>query len=198
MITYIPINLSNRKFYIGSTVDFDRRWDDHLKSSCNYPFQNSLRNNPQNFFVLISEDDGADNREEEQFYLDFYHGSEWCYNLSLSATAPMSGRKHTEETLEKMKGHPFTKEMVQKRKETWDKKYGGHPSAGKEGCWKDKQRPEHSRKMSGEGNPMYGVRLVGQDNPAFGRKWWVNSEGNTVFQEKPPGKDWQNGKKWKP
>ena len=82
MITYVPINLTNKKFYVGSAVDFDRRWRQHLNSTASYPFQNALRKNPDRFFVLVSEDDGLDTRDEEQFYLDFYHGSEWCYNLS--------------------------------------------------------------------------------------------------------------------
>jgi group I intron endonuclease len=88
MINYVPINLSNRKFYVGSAIDFNSRWKKHLRSKYNYPFQNALRKNPNNFFVLISEDDGLDTREEEQFYLDFYHGSEWCYNLNPKADAP--------------------------------------------------------------------------------------------------------------
>ncbi len=154
MITYVPINLSNRKFYVGSTVDFDRRWEEHLKSSANYPFQNSIRNNPENFFVLISEDDGLDTREEEQYYLNFYYGLNLCYNLSANATAPMLGRNHTEQTLEKMRERVFTSEMADKRRETWEQKYGGHPSAGKEGCWKNKTRPEHSERMTGEGYPI--------------------------------------------
>jgi group I intron endonuclease len=88
MINYVPINLSNRKFYVGSTTDFGRRWKQHLKSNADYPFQNALRKNPDKFFVLISEDDGLETREEEQFYLDFYQGSEWCYNLSDSSYTP--------------------------------------------------------------------------------------------------------------
>lgn len=82
MITYVPINLTNKKFYVGSAVDFDRRWRQHLGSTASYPFQNALRKSPDKFFVLVSEDDGLDTRDEEQYYLDFYHGSEWCYNLN--------------------------------------------------------------------------------------------------------------------
>jgi hypothetical protein len=88
MINYVPINLSNRKFYVGSTTDFDRRWKQHLKSNADYPFQNALRKNPDKFFVLISKDDGLETREEEQFYLDFYHGSERCYNINPKADCP--------------------------------------------------------------------------------------------------------------
>lgn len=207
MITYIPINLSNRKFYLGSTINFERRWQDHLNSTCNYPFQCALRSNPDNFFVLISEDDGSETREEEQYYLDFYHGSEWCYNLSSDASAPMSGRTHSEETIEKLKGRSFTEEMVAKRKKTWDQKYGGHPSTGREGCWKGKTRPDHSRRMSGEGNPMHGIRLTGEKNPMYGMSgelspvhnttWWVNENGQTCRADTSPGPEWQPGRKWR-
>jgi len=207
MITYVPINLSNRKFYIGSTVDFDRRWKDHMSSPRNYPFQNALRNNPDNFFVLVSEDDGLKTREEEQFYLDFYHGSEHCYNISKDASAPMQGRTHNEETIKKMKGRSFTEDMVEKRKDTWIKNYGGHPSAGKEGYWKGKTRPDHSEKMSGEGNPMHGVSLSGESNPMYGTKgelcptynttWWVNEQGENKRQKDSPGPEWQPNRKWK-
>jgi group I intron endonuclease len=207
MITYVPINLSNKKFYIGSTVNFDRRWQGHMTSTSNYPFQNALRRNPDNFFVLISEDDGLETREEEQFYLDFYHGSEHCYNISKNTLAPMHGRTHSKETIEKLRGRPFTEEMVKKREETWVQKYGGHPSAGKEGYWGGKIRPDHSEKMSGEGNPMYGVRLTGESNSMYGTKgelcpvynttWWVNEQGENKRQTDCPGPEWQSGRKWR-
>ena len=34
----------------------------------------------------------------------------------------------------------------------------------------NKKRPDHSAKMSGDGNPMYGVQLFGEDNGFFGRQ----------------------------
>ena len=88
MITYLGITLNNRRFYVGSAVDFERRQKAHLKSRDNYPFQNALRKDPDNVYWIASDDDGSDGREEEQFYLDFYHGSEWCYNLSDNVKHP--------------------------------------------------------------------------------------------------------------
>jgi len=197
MITYVPINLSNRNFYIGSTLSFERRWAEHLKSDANYPFQNALRNNPERFFVLVSEDDGLDTREEEQYYLDFYYGSESCYNLSSNATAPFQGRSHTKETIQKLKEYTFTEEMVEKRKETWEKKYGGNPRTGRPSPVKGRKRPDQSKRMSGDNNPMAGVQMFGENNPAFGRKWWVNENGQTKFEHTSPGREWQRGKKWR-
>ena len=180
MITYVPINLSNRNFYIGSTINFERRWKEHLKSLGNYPFQNALRKSPKNFFVLMSEDDGLETREEEQFYLNFYHGSEQCYNISSDATAPMSGRTHTKESIEKFR-RPHTEE------------------------WKE----QHSNRMKGEGNPNYRKSFseetikkqqeakLGEKNPCFGKKWWVNSSNEVAYQENSPGSEWQPGRKWR-
>ncbi len=88
MITYLGITLNNRKFYVGSAVDFERRQKEHLCDKSNTRFHNTLRKDPETVYWIASEDDGLDTREEEQFYLDFYHGSEWCYNLSSSAYHP--------------------------------------------------------------------------------------------------------------
>jgi hypothetical protein len=36
----------------------------------------------------------------------------------------------------------------------------------------------------------------GERNPAFGRKWWVNSvTGETLFEHDQPGDDWKRGRK---
>jgi len=85
MITYIAINLTNKKFQVGSTKDFKRRQKQHLQSKGNLPFHNALRSDPSNFFWLVSSEDGLDTREEEQYYLDFYCGTMWCYNISPNA-----------------------------------------------------------------------------------------------------------------
>lgn len=90
MFTYAGINLTNKKFQIGSTTDFDRRYSQHLKSKDNPEFHNALRKNPSNFYWFISENDGLDDRSEEQYYLDFHFGSSWCYNLNPFANEPPS------------------------------------------------------------------------------------------------------------
>ncbi len=105
MLTYAGINLTTKKFQVGSTTDFERRYGQHLKSEDNPEFHNSLRKDPSNFFWLISEDDGLDTREEEQFYLNFYFGTQWCYNLNPSANSPPNrkGAEWSEESKNKLK-----------------------------------------------------------------------------------------------
>jgi hypothetical protein len=121
VITYAAINLTNKKFQVGSTTDFGRRCKQHHNSDENPEFHRALRKDPANFYWIVSEDDGLGTRDEEQYYLDFYHGTPWCYNLNPSASAPPSrkgatlststkkllseintGKKSSDETKEKM------------------------------------------------------------------------------------------------
>jgi group I intron endonuclease len=98
MITYIALDLESKKFYIGSTsTSLESRIKGHKKEK-DYPFQRALNKRKESFFWLWREDE-SDGREEEQFYLDFYFGSPWCYNLSPMASMPPSakGRKNSEE-----------------------------------------------------------------------------------------------------
>ena len=62
MDTYKATNTLNGKFYIGSTVNFAERKKSHLASKENYPFQNSLRTNPEIFEWEVWTDD-SENRE---------------------------------------------------------------------------------------------------------------------------------------
>ena len=95
MITYVAINLTNKKFQVGSTTDFERRCQEHRKGKGDLEFQRALRKNPENFYWIVSEDDGLETRDEEQYYLDFYHGTTWCYNHNPSASVPPSPKGRT-------------------------------------------------------------------------------------------------------
>lgn len=90
MITYVAINLDTKRFQVGSTLNFERRYKEHCSSDMNPEFNHSLRSNPHRFFWLLSTDDELKSRDEEQFYLDFYCGTRWCYNINLNATRPPS------------------------------------------------------------------------------------------------------------
>ncbi len=85
MITYSGINLTNKKIYFGSTKDFDARYKKHAKGNSDLEFHRSLKKNPENFYWIIGDDDGSEGREEEQYYLDFYLGTVWCYNIRPTA-----------------------------------------------------------------------------------------------------------------
>jgi predicted GIY-YIG superfamily endonuclease len=85
MVTYLAINLVNKKFQVGSAKNFKRRQKQHLNGKGDLEFQRSLRKKPENFYWISSVDDGLETRDEEQYYLDFYCGSVWCYNHSPNA-----------------------------------------------------------------------------------------------------------------
>jgi hypothetical protein len=87
MDTYKATNTTNGKFYIGSTTNFEKRKQDHLKSPHSYPFQNALRKNPEAFEWEVWSDD-SDEPILEQALLDMWFGKECCYNLNPSATHP--------------------------------------------------------------------------------------------------------------
>jgi group I intron endonuclease len=90
VITYAAINLTNKKFYVGSTTDFNRRCKEHHTEKNNPEFHRSLRKNPKKFYWIVSEDDGLETRDEEQFYLDFYTGTAGCYNICNRSDHPGS------------------------------------------------------------------------------------------------------------
>ena len=84
MHTYIICDPVSKKFYVGSGKSKSRPLR-HLKgkSGNNHLAHITAK---RNVFVFISNDDGLETRDEEQFYLDFYCGSQWCLNNSSSAS----------------------------------------------------------------------------------------------------------------
>jgi hypothetical protein len=100
VITYFGINLTSKKFQVGSTVNFEKRCKQHHNSDMNPEFNRALIKHPENFYWVVGEDDGLNTREEEQYYLDFYYGTVWCYNSNPNAEAPPSrkGKKWTEKS----------------------------------------------------------------------------------------------------
>lgn len=223
MDTYKATNTTNGKFYIGSTVNFEERKKQHLRSTLNYPFQNALRKNPEAFEWEIWSDD----HEEpflEQALLDMWFGKEQCYNLSKDVSAPMRGRSHTPETIEKLSGenHHFygknrpehSKRMQGEGNPMFGKTGELSPMFGREGELNPmygKKRPDQSERAAarrGEKHPMFGRKrpdhgkhmaeaMRGEANPSFGKAWWVNEEGETCLAVESPGPEWQRGRKWR-
>ncbi len=59
----------------------------------------------------------------------------------------------------------------------------------------DETKKKLSEANKGEKHPHYGK--VGELSHQYGKKWWVNAEGQTCYEIEPPGQGWQNGRKWK-
>ena len=181
MITYAGINITSKKFQVGSTTDFERRYKEHRSGKGDLEFQRSLRKNPENFYWIVSEDDGLNERIEEQYYLDFYCGSVWCYNHNPSAFAPPSskGRTLSEETKAKI-------------------------SAGNTGNKRPDLAERNRYRPSGPENPLYGrpnpqtkLRNL-ENNPSKGKHWYTNeNKTEELLLETPPNADWKPGRKRK-
>jgi hypothetical protein len=106
----------------------------------------------------------------------------------------------------------FGKSHTRERKEEWSKKRKGRKdnletrikkSRARTGA---KQTLETKRKIAvgrtGQTHSEITKTSMSEDrtgtgNPAYGRKWWVNSKNETVYQENSPGTEWQRGRKWK-
>ena len=204
VITYIPLNIKKKKFQVGSTVDFPRRQKDHFRDKNTIPFLNDLRNHPEDFFWFVSVDDGLDDRSEEQHYIDFYFGSEWCYNLNPSTTQPPN-----------LTGHTFSEETLKKRSETRKgNNYGvvgeNHGFYGKHHSDESNEsnRENHLEKFWVNNGKTEKTLPPGSNVPedfVLGRlpsvgigklPWWVNEKGETTRSNTSPGAGWRRGRKW--
>lgn len=220
MITYKATNTQNGKFYIGSTIDFKRRKKEHLRTKFSSPFHNALHKNPEAFEWEIIEDD-CEEPVLEQALLDMWFGTEQCYNLSQFSNRPPvyppgehpnCGRTPTEKELKERskrnsgEGNPmFGRKHTEEAKEKNRQANSGenHPMFGKKRpdvTQRNKERtgekrPNVAKSLSGEGNPMF--EKIGEKHHHFGKKRWVNAQGERMFSEEAPGEGWQRGMFWK-
>jgi hypothetical protein len=214
MNTYLAINVTNKKFQVGSTVQPETRIKQHLNSKDETPFYHSLRREPSNFYWIIGVDDGLgkDDRSDEQFYLDFYCGTPWCYNLNPFASRgpDRTGQKQPEgwgeEHAKKLRGRPNPGASIANKgkvKSEEERRKIGEGNRGKVRTQEVKDRiaatltgtswgthtDEHKERMS--------EKHSGENNPSYGKKHWINEQGEKRFQTNSPGPEWQNGMKWK-
>ena len=203
MITYRAINTINGKFYIGSTTNFEKRKSEHLVSKRNYPFQNSLRNNPDDFEWEVFEDD-SENPILEQALLDMWFGTDQCYNLSPKAGRPPVCTSHTQESIDKMiitrNSEEYKKAASEKTIEQF--KNEEFRSRHREATIQGSNTPEAKKRSSEKSllrwsDPDYRERMR-EAHRGKGLPWWVKEDGTTTRSQISPGPEWQGGRKWKP
>lgn len=179
-VIYKIINTHNGKFYVGSAVRFERRKAQHLwklrrGDHSNKHLQAAWDKYGEAAFVFaVVEEipDGEDLLAAENVWLKEHVGKEYCYNISIDATAfgtgwtgeknPMWGRtfKHTEDAKARI-GEAAAKriqsdEEKAKRIATMQGHHVATPTrekisaklSGEGNFWYGKKRPDHSEKVS--------------------------------------------------
>ena len=130
--TYTITNHTNGKIYYGSSQDIGVRWKEHRNALRRGDHKNGHLQNSWNkygpaafTFAVFDYCEVEDLYPYEQVLLDLHVGKEYCYNIGTDAKAPFRGRKHTEESKQKMKdslkgrpahnkGKPHTEETKRK------------------------------------------------------------------------------------
>lgn len=205
MFTYAVMDLGvNKRQYYGSSTGTSRPYE-HLKNSGNINLKRAVKSRPNFFYVVVSEDDGLDDRSEEQYLLDFYFGSQWCYNLSPTAsgnpTAIIEYNKRVQqgEVPHSWEGKSDINTWMSKENQT-------RLNNGTHNFLKENVKPETEElriskvreSMSGDKNPMKKPEVKNKISLSLkGRKWWVNEEGEIKMRVYSPGPEWQRGRKWK-
>ena len=175
---YKIINVVNNKFYVGSAVDLKRRKTRHFSELRTGKHNNRhlqaawVKYGEQAFVFVVVEEVPAevDLLAAENIWLKEHVGKDYCYNLGVDATAPMTGfggelsptwgYKHTEEARAVIaatsKGRTQDAETI-KRKTAH---LIGKPKSaevrakisatlyGEGNYWYGKKRPDHGAKVS--------------------------------------------------
>jgi hypothetical protein len=163
----------NGKKYYGKTKNsLDKRIKKHLRDSNKndnllfhrairkykdlinwYVAENILCENKENLIILLNEREIYWIEENKTYVLKY--GIKYGYNLTPGGDGgdTFSGKKHSEETLKKMR-------------ESRLKYLEEHGNV-----LKGRKRPEHSKKMKGENNPMFGkgILISGEKNGNYGK-----------------------------
>jgi group I intron endonuclease len=175
---YKIINVVNNKFYVGSAVDLKRRKTRHFSELRTGKHNNRhlqaawAKYGEQAFVFVVVEElpDGADLLAAENVWLKEHVGKDYCYNLGVDATAPMTGMggelsptwgyKHTEEAKAVIAaasvGRKQDAETIQRKvKHLIGKPKSAEVRAkisatlsGEGNYWFGKKRPDHGAKVS--------------------------------------------------
>jgi len=173
---YKIINVINNKFYVGSAVDLRRRKTRHFSELRTGKHNNRhlqaawIKYGEQAFVFVVVEEfpDDADLLAAENIWLKEHVGKDYCYNLGVDATAPMTGfggelsptwgRKRTTEELaaQNWKGKKHNQEskdkirayLIGKPKSAEVRAKISATLSGEGNYWYGKKRPDHGGKVS--------------------------------------------------
>ena len=173
---YKITNTANGKFYIGSSVNIERRWNEHkreLKNNRHHSIllqRAFLKYGEDSFsFEIIENTDEKNLLKREQYYLDKLKPYEKNIGYNISPKAqnnvmrgekhPLYKKGHTEETKKKMRNRKVTTET------------------------KKKMSVNHAN-VNGEKNPMYGKKHTADAK----KKMSVKNKGKFTGEKSPRAK----------
>ncbi len=154
---YLWRNLVNEKKYIGSSVDLKRRFQEYFNVNhlTTYNYMNIcralLKHGYSNFSLEILEYCPAELLlEKEKYYFNLINPE---YNICSDPAAPMYGRKHSDETIQKI-----SNKLKEIPHSGWFKKGYKHS---------DETLSKMSAAKQGDNNPCFG--RAGEQHPMFGK-----------------------------
>jgi len=161
---YKIVNKINGKYYVGSAHNFIKRWKGHKKllKADNHPnihLQRAWQKYGESIFEFVIVEPVYDIKEllsvEQKYLNNCKTNPDSNYNVSYDATCPMYGRKHSNETKQKMIRSRTGKKMPTRTME-WRKSQSQ--------IMKDKYKNGFIHPLQGKShlkgieNPMYGKR----------------------------------------
>lgn len=176
-VIYILTNKQNGMVYIGQTDNLKRRMQRHLAAARNkntrnegQPIVHAIREfGIEAFDCSVLETITAETKSElrnllderEKFYIAEYNATENGYNVTLGGRG-MLGYEPSKEAVEAVRKAKIGCKLSEEHKDAVRKATIRR--------WQDEDfRQLMSERMSGENNPMYGVRLTGERNHNFGK-----------------------------
>lgn len=137
-------NILNNKVYVGSSVNIYERWSEHKRELSKNNHHSILlqrawnKYGEENFeFNVLEKCNESELLDKEQYYLDLYvaYDKNKGYNIARHSSAPMKGRKHSQETIAVL-----IEGLKNRDKSTWLKGQDAHNSK-----LKDEDIPEIKR-----------------------------------------------------
>jgi hypothetical protein len=100
------------------------------------------------------------------------------------------GKKHTEKTRQKLSEVHIGKTHTEETKKKMSESHTGR-------IFTEEHKRNISKVRTGVKRPELSEKLAGENNPSFGKKWYVNENGDSCLSHTLPGTGWRLGRKIK-
>jgi len=196
---YCIENMINGKRYVGQGQDVAKRMGQgHRECRILYfALKKYGKENFKRYIILYCEVEELGYYETECIRIFHSHVSNGGYNIAWGGVSAMTGRNHSDESIEKMSKNHWDNSgennpMFGKRGEN-NHNFGKHPSEET----KKRMSDSHIGLQAGENHPMFGK--IGENNPNFGKRRsdeakkrmrdsspHLSGENNPMFGKKRP------------